>query len=75
MPLDEETVSFLEEQIPELAVLALRQAYWQALTSGNSVLEHEDGVIYETFPNGTRKVVKVTGPPLRVVRGEKRRFS
>ena len=44
--LNEEEMCYLEEQIPELAVMALRIAYWQALATGSSVLQSdEDGVI------------------------------
>ncbi len=38
MALSEEAISFLEEHIPELAEVALKQAYWAALASGSSVL-------------------------------------
>lgn len=72
MPLDEKTMRFLEEHIPELADAAVRQAYWQALASGSSVLECEGGVIYEVFPDGTRKIVKTIQPPIPVTVGQKR---
>jgi hypothetical protein len=72
MSTTEQTLRFLEEHIPELAESAVTQAYWQALASGSSVLESDNGVIYEVFPDGTRKVVKTTTPPSVVTVGEKR---
>jgi hypothetical protein len=68
----EAAIEFLEERIPELAEAAVTQAYWQALASGNSVLETDNGVIYEVFPDGTRKAVKTIEPPIPVEKGEKR---
>lgn len=65
-------IEFLEEHIPELAEAAVTQAYWQTLASGSSVLESDNGVIYEVFPDGTRKAVKTIEPPIPVVKGEKR---
>jgi len=65
-------IEFLEEHIPELAEAAVTQVYWQTLASGNSVLESDNGVIYEVFPDGTRKAVKTIEPPIPVVKGEKR---
>lgn len=58
MSLSEESMRFLEEQIPELAEAAIRQAYWDALNSGSSVLEYENGALIEVFPDGTRKTLK-----------------
>jgi len=58
MSLTEESMRFLEEQIPELAEAAIRQAYWDALNSGSSVLEYENGALIEVFPDGTRKTLK-----------------
>ena len=69
--IDEQALQHLEEHIPELADSAIKQAYWQALASGSSVLEHENGTIYEVFPDGTRKPVKQVEPPTPVTLGEK----
>jgi hypothetical protein len=68
----EKTMRFLEEHIPELAESALTQAYWQTLASGHSVLESENGVIYEVHPDGTRKVVKTIAAPTPVQPGARR---
>lgn len=72
MSTPEQTLRFLEEHIPELAESAVTQAYWQALASGCSVLESDNGVIYEVFPDGTRQVIKSTQPPRAVTSGENR---
>ena len=47
MTIDEKGMQFLEEHIPEQATMALKQAYWQALASGSSVLVCEDGKLVE----------------------------
>ena len=72
MSTSEKSMRFLEEHIPELAQSAVTQAYWQALASGNSVLQSENGSIYEVFPDGTRKLIKTTPPPSVVAVGETR---
>jgi hypothetical protein len=58
MELSEKAIDYLETQIPELAELALRRAYWQTLASGNSVTVLENDEIVEISPEGTRKVIK-----------------
>ena len=72
MPLQEEVMQYLEEHIPELAQAAVTQAHWQTLAAGRSVLVSEGGVIYEVFPDGTRKEVKTIETAKRVPRGAKR---
>ena len=67
----EKAMDYLEAQIPEMAVMALKQAYWDALASGNSVLISEDGKLLEVFPDGTRKFVKKIEPWVKVVKGER----
>jgi hypothetical protein len=55
----EREIQYLEEHIPELAESAVTQAYWQSLADGNSVLENENGTIYERFLDGSsKKMVK-----------------
>jgi hypothetical protein len=72
MPTSEKSMQFLEEHIPELAQSAVTQAYWQALAAGNSVLQSDNGAIYEVFPDGTRQLIKTTPPPVAVAVGETR---
>jgi hypothetical protein len=58
MPLSEKAMCYLEDHIPELAQAAITQAYWAALASGSSVLEAENSMLVEVFPDGTRKIIK-----------------
>lgn len=58
MALTEKALDYLEQQIPELAEMALQKAYWQTLGSGDSVLIVDNGQIVEVKPDGTRTVVK-----------------
>ncbi len=51
MDLSEEAPDYLEEHIPELAVVAFKQAYWAALASGSTVLMSENGNLVEVFPD------------------------
>ena len=68
--MNEKTIDYLEQAIPELAQAATRQAYWQALAAGSSVLVSENGVIKEMFPDGTSRVVEKTAPWVKVQKGK-----
>ena len=70
MNYDDETLDFLEQQIPEMAAAAVKQAYWNALASGSSVLVSDtDGVIREIFPNGTSRFVEQGEPYVKIKKG------
>ena len=71
MELKEEVIKYLEAHIPEMVDGATRQAYWQALASGDSVLVSENGHIVEVFPDGTRKIIKKIDPLIRIEMGKK----
>ena len=71
MALNEEAMRFLEENIPELADAAVKQAYWQALASGSSVLESENDTVIEIHPDGTRKIIKKIEPSTPVKKGQR----
>jgi hypothetical protein len=71
MKSNEKVIDYLEEKIPELAELAIKQAYWQALASGSSVLEIENDTLIESFPDGTKRIVKHIEPFTPVKRGAK----
>ena len=58
MSLTEESMRFLEEQIPELAEAAVRLAYWDALNAGEPVLEYDAGALVKIFSDGNRMVIK-----------------
>ena len=64
--LTEQELDFLEQQIPILAETAFQQAYWQTLSSGNKVMIAENGFLIEVSPDGSWKVVKEIGKPIKV---------
>jgi hypothetical protein len=59
----------LESQFPAASGSAFAAAREQVLASGQSVLQSEQGFIYEVFPDGRRLVVKQIEPPTPVVAG------
>jgi hypothetical protein len=67
----ESNIEILESQFPLLSGVAFHAARRQALESGLSVLQSEDGFIYEIFPDGTRRKVKEIEPPTSVRSGSK----
>ena len=67
----ETTIDYLENQIPALSASAITVAYWDTLASGQSVLETENGAIYEVFPDGTRRWIKQIEPSIHVQYGLK----
>jgi hypothetical protein len=68
--LTDQEIDFLESHIPELAEVAAKQAYWQALANGSSVLKVEKGEIIEVFPDGSRKFIKKINPLIPVPLGK-----
>ena len=56
--LNEETMTFLENRIPELAEGAIKQAYCKTLISGQTVIEAIDGQLIEFFADGSQKLIK-----------------
>lgn len=64
MTLNDKTLDYLEEHLPELMATATKQAYWQTLASGQSVLIAEAGKLMEVFPDGTRKFIKDIAKPV-----------
>lgn len=71
MSMTEESMRYLEEHIPILADAAVKQAYWQALATGSSVLVSEEDALVEIFPDGTRKVLKQLEPQTSVISGQR----
>lgn len=67
----EKIIYDLETKFPALSGAAFTNARNETLASGLSVLQSESGVIYEVFPDGTRKVVKKIEPPTQVRVGTK----
>jgi len=59
----------LENQFLAVSGSAFAEARKQVLASGQSVLQSQDGVIYEVFPDGRRVEVKKIEPPQQFVTG------
>ena len=70
----EKELDYLEEQIPVLATSAVNVAYWNALAAHQEVLVRGEDGIYQVFPDGTRKLVKVLEPRLSVPVGARVRI-
>jgi hypothetical protein len=63
MELSEKTIQYVEDQIPEMAEQATRQAFWNTLATGNSVIVAQQGQLWEVYPDGSRRFIKdITGP-------------
>lgn len=71
MKIDDKAIDYLEQHIPELAEAATKQAYWQALASGSSVLIAEGNALIEVFPDGTRQFIKNIEPRIPINKEEK----
>lgn len=70
----EETLDYLEQQIPSLSAAAVDVAYWEALATGQDVLVSGDGGIFQVFADGTRTLIKATEKPLSVPVGTRVRI-
>ena len=71
MPDQENNIEILENQFPALSGSAFAAAREQILASGQSVLQSEQGYVYEVFPDGRRVMVKKIESPTSVVPGRK----
>jgi len=67
----EKRLELLESQFPAASGSAFAAARGRVLDSGLSVLQSEQDVIYEVFPDGRRVVVKQIEPPTPVIPGSK----
>ncbi len=74
MPDTEQTLDYLEQQIPGLSAGAVDVAFWQALASGQAVLVSGEDGIYQTFADGTKKLIKPMEPRLSVPVGTRVRI-
>jgi hypothetical protein len=68
---EQEKIEFLETQFPAVSGSAFAAARERVLASGQSVLQSEQGIIYEVFPDGRRVAVKQIDPPVAVTPGSK----
>ena len=69
--LNEEQIEELERQFPEMAGTAFAEARARALAAGLSVVETHEAMLWEVFPDGTRKPIKAIEPPTLVEPGSK----
>ena len=73
MPDTESEIQQLESQFPPVSGAAFAAAREKVLASGQSVLQSEDGFLYEVFPDGRKVRLKQIEPPTAVTPG--RSFS
>ena len=71
MKLTEKEIQNLEEQFPYIAKSTARQACFNALSSGSSILTVENNEVVEVFPDGKRQVIKKIEPDIFVKKGTK----
>lgn len=71
MKLTEKEIQNLEEQFPYIAEASARQAYWEALSSGSSVLVVENNEVVEVFPDGSRKIIEKVESDISIKKGTK----
>jgi len=62
----QEEIDFLENYIPEFANSAVKKAYLDTLSSGNSVLETIENKLYEVFPDGKKVFIKNVSKNIKI---------
>ncbi len=67
--MSEQDIDQLESQFPAASGSAFAAAREHVLRSGQSVLQSENGAIYEVFPDGSRRFIKNIEPPTAVTPG------
>jgi hypothetical protein len=67
----ERSIQELEQEFPPASGAAFAQARKQVLASGQSVLQSEEGSLYEVFPDGRKQFIKQVEAPVRVTPGSK----
>ena len=66
----EKEIQNLEEKIPYVVETSIKQAYFNALSSGNSVLAIDDkNNLIEVFPDGSEKLIKKVEPNVVIKKG------
>jgi hypothetical protein len=68
--MSDQDIQRLESQFPTVSGSAFAAARARVLASGQSVLQSQDGVIFEVFPDGRKLAVKQIEPPVRFVSGK-----
>jgi hypothetical protein len=69
--MSDQDIQDLENQFPAVSGSAFAAAREHALASGHSVVESEQGIIYEVFRDGSRKRLKKIEAPTTVIPGSK----
>jgi hypothetical protein len=67
--MSDQDIQKLESQFPAISGSAFATARERVLKSGQSVLQSENGVVYEVFPDGRRVEVKKIEPPTQFKTG------
>lgn len=68
--MSDQDIQRLENQFPAVSGSAFAAAREYVLASGQSVLQSQDGIIYEVFPDGRKVTVKKIEPPTQFVSGK-----
>ena len=71
LDVSEEALNQLEASVPALSGQAFDAARRQALASGLSVVETENGVLFEVFPDGRKVRIKAVPLPQTIVSGQR----
>jgi hypothetical protein len=72
--LTETSMQRMEAHIPELAASAVRQAYYQALTTNGTVLQARHGQLVETSAEGVVRVIRNIAQPTAITPGTRRKL-
>ena len=67
--MSDQDIQQLESQFAATSGSAFAAARKLVLASGQSVLQSQDGFIYEVFPDGRKVTVKQIEPPIQLVAG------
>jgi hypothetical protein len=67
--LSDQDIQQLENHFPAVSGSAFAAARQRVLDSGQSVVQSQDGTIYEVFPDGHRVAVKQVEPPSHFASG------
>ena len=68
--MSDQDIQQLESQFAATSGSVFAGARKLVLASGQSVLQSQDGFIYEVFPDGRKVAVKQIEPPIRMVSGK-----
>ena len=67
--MSDDEIQKLESQFPAVSGVAFAEARKRVLASGQSVMQSQDGVLYEVFPDGRQIAVKNIERPIAVEPG------